>query len=185
MYFERFRRLLFAETQKRITDNLEALAGKSAANAPNDAYQKSYDELKEYLITTEPADHGKSTKEFLTPVLMTHWVADRDIDKARKDLAALQFDFFATELAKENPFSTGNSDLLIKQARAYLKQFSGIDRNYAQLLSKAAQKDVSFSEQFPDSAGVIVSSHKVKGAFTRSGFQSVQDSLKNPRLHGR
>jgi type VI secretion system protein ImpL len=180
VYFERFRRLLFAEAQKRVTDNLDALAGKSVANAPNDSYQKTYAELKEYLITTEPADHDKSTKEFLTPVLMTHWVADRDIDKDRRDLATLQFDFFATELAKENPFPTGSSKPLIEQARAYLKQFSGIDRNYEQLLLKAAQKPVSFSDQFPDSAGVIVSSYKVKGAFTRSGFLAVQDALKNP-----
>jgi type VI secretion system protein ImpL len=180
VYFERFRRLLFAETQKRVTDNLEALTGKSATNAPNDSYQKSYEELKEYLMTTEAADHGYSTKEFLTPVLMSHWVADRDIDKTRKDLAAQQFDFFATELAKDNPFPTGNSKILIDSSRAYLKQFSGIDRNYAQLLSKAAQKDASFNDQFPDSAGVIVSSHKVKGAFLRAGFLAVQDALKNP-----
>jgi type VI secretion system protein ImpL len=179
VYFERFRRLLFAETQKRVTDNLDGLTGKSAANAPNDAYQKSYDELKEYLITTEPADHDKSTKEFLTPVLMSHWIADRDIDKDRKDLAALQFDFFATELAKENPFPTGNSKQRIETARAYLKQFSGIDRNYMQLLSNAGQKDMSFGDQFPDSAGVIVSSYKVKKAFTRTGFLAVQDALKD------
>jgi len=183
VYFERFRRLLFAETQKRITDNLAALDGKSAANAPNDSYGKSYEELKAYLMTTDPADNGYSTKEFLTPVLMSHWVADRDIDKTRKDLAGLQFDFFATELAKQNPFSTGNSDLLIKQARAYLKQFSGIDRYYAQLLSKAAQKEQSFNDQFPDSVGVIVSSHKVKGAFTRSGYQFVQDYLKDAKAY--
>src|SRR5580693_3067974 len=179
VYFERFRRLLFAETQKRVTGNLQALAGKSATNAPNDSYQKSYEELKAYLITTEPADHGYSTQAFLTPVLMSHWVADREIGQDRKDLAALQFDFFATELAKENPFPTGNSKDLINQARAYLKQFSGIDRNYVKLLSRAAQKDVSFNDQYADSAGIIVSSHKVKGAFTRSGFLFVQDALKN------
>ncbi len=179
VYFERFRRLLFAETQKRVTDNLEALTGKSATNAANDSYQKSYNELKEYLMTTDPADHVYSTSLFLTPVLMSHWVADREIDKTRKDLAAQQFDFFATELAKENPFPTGNSKILIDSARAYLKQFSGIDRNYAQLLSRAAQKDVSFNEQFPDSVGVIVSSRKVKGVFLKSGFLAVQDALKN------
>jgi type VI secretion system protein ImpL len=183
VYFERFRRLLFAETQKRVSDNLEALAGKSATNAPNDSYDKSYNELKAYLITTDAADHDKSTKEFLTPVLMSHWVAGRDIDKDRKDLATLQFDFFATELAKENPYATGNSKILIDGARAYLKQFKGIDRYYAQLLSKASQKDVSFNDQFPDSVGVIVSNHKVRGAFTRSGFQFVQDYLKNPALY--
>ena len=183
VYFERFRRLLLAETQKRVTDNLAALDGKSAANAPNDSYQKSYDELKAYLITTEELDHDKSTKEFLTPVLMTHWVAGRDIDKDRKDLAAAQFDFYAVELAKENPYATGNSKMTIEAARAYLKQFVGIDRYYVQLLSKAAQKDVSFNDQYGDSVGVIVSNHKVKGAFTRSGYLFVQDYLKNPLLY--
>jgi len=185
VYFERFRRLLFAETQKRLTDNLGALPDKPAANAPNDSYEKTYNELKAYLITTEPADHDKSTKEFLTPVLMSHWVADRDIDKDRKDLAASQFDFYATELAKQNPWTSGNSKILIEQARAYLKQFAGIDRYYVQLLSKASQniRDLSFNEQFPDSAGIIVSSHKVKAAFTRSGYLFVQDALKNPSLY--
>src|SRR5580704_6314977 len=78
VYFQRFRQLLFAETQKRVTDNLQALAGKSATNATNENYDKSYNELKAYLITTEAADHDKSTKEFMTPVLMSHWIADRD-----------------------------------------------------------------------------------------------------------
>ncbi len=185
VYFDRFRRILFAETQKRLADNLLALPGKPAPNAPNDAYEKAYNELKAYLITTEPADHDKSTKEFLTPVLMTHWVDGRDIDNDRKDLAALQFDYYAAELAKENPFSMGNSRILIEQARAYLKQFAGIDRFYAQLLSKASQnsRDLSFNEQYPDSVGIMVSNHKVKAAFTRSGFQFVQDALKTPALY--
>src|ERR1700722_17290991 len=172
VYFQRFRQLLFGETLKRLTDNLEAVSGKSAANAPNDAYEKTYSELKAYLITTEPADHDKSTKEFLTPVLMSHWVADRDIEKERKDLAVLQFDFYATELARENPFAAGNSKLMIEQARAYLAQFGGIDRYYVQLVSKASEKnpDQSFNDQYKDAAGVVLSGHKVKGAFTRGGF---------------
>jgi type VI secretion system protein ImpL len=185
IYFQRFQQLLFAETLKRITDNLEAVSGKSAAIAPNDAYEKTYNELKAYLITTEPADHDKSTKEFLTPVLLSHWVADRDIDKERKDLAALQFDFYATELAKENPFATGNSKLMIEQARSYLAQFGGIDRYYVQLLSKASEKspDASFNDQYRDAAGVVVSAHKVKGPFTRGGFLFVQEALRDPRLY--
>ncbi len=185
VYFQRFRQLLFAVTQKNLSDSLEAVSAKSAANAPNDAYEKTYNDLKAYLITTEPEDHNKSTKEFLTPVLMSHWVADRDIDKDRKDLAGAQFDFYATELARENPLPTGNSKLMIEQARAYLAQFGGVDRYYVQLLSKASEKnpDLSFNDQFKDSAGVISSNHKVKGAFTRSGFLFVQDALKNPLLY--
>ena len=42
---------------------------------------------------------------------------------------------------------------------------------------------MSFNDQYKDSAGVIVSSHKVKGAFTRGGFLFVQDALKNPSLY--
>jgi len=185
VYFDRFRRILFGETQKRVADSLLALPDKPAANAPNDAYEKAYNDLKAYLITTEPTDHDKSTKEFLTPVLMTHWVNGRDIDNDRKNLAGLQFDYYAVELAKENPFSSGSSRMLVEQARAYLQQFAGIDRFYAQLLSKASQnnRDLSFNEQYPDSVGIILSSHKVKGAFTRSGFQFVQDALKTPATY--
>ena len=185
VYFNRFRQLLFAETQKRVTDTLLGLYGKTAVNAPNDAYQKTYDELKEYLITTEPVDHDKSTKEFMTPVLMSHWVDTRDIDKERRDLAGLQFDFYSTELAKENPFPTGNSKDLIQDTRAYLLQFTGIDRFYALLLNNASQAnhDVSFNDQFSNASGVVVSNHKVRGAFTRGGFLYVQEAIKNPQRY--
>lgn len=179
VYFERFRRLLFGETLNRIADSLTALPEKPPANAPNDAYGKAYDELKAYLITTDPADHDKSTKEFLTPVLMTHWINSRNIDQDRKNLAAAQFDFYSVELARQNPFSVGSSRMLIDQARAYLQQFGSVDRFYVQLLAKASQAnpDVSFNEKYPDSAGVIFSSHRVKGPFTRGGFLFVQDAL--------
>jgi type VI secretion system protein ImpL len=183
VYFERFRRILFGETQKRIVDNLQALPDAPAPNAPNDAYEKTYNELKAYLVTT--SYHDRSTKEFLTPVLLSHWVADRDIDKDRKDLASSQFDFYATELAKENPFSSGNSPSMIVHSQMYLNGFAGIERYYVQLLGRASQnnRDASFNEIYPDSVGVISSSHKVKGAFTRAGYQFVADSLRNPSLY--
>jgi cellulose biosynthesis protein BcsQ len=182
-YFRRFNDLLFAETQKRVVDNLLALPESAPPNAPNDAYEKTYNELKAYLITT--SFHDKSTKEFLTPVLMSHWVADRDIDKNRKDLAASQFDFYSTELVKENPFSSGNSPSIILHTQAYLNGFAGIDRYYVQLLGKASQnvRDITFNQEYPGSIDVIVSIHNVKGAFTRDGYQFVQDALKNPSLY--
>ena len=180
VYFERFRRLLFAETQKRVTDNLQALAGKSATNAPNDSYQKSYDELKAYLMTTDPADHGYEHGSFPDSCFdepLGRRPGDRPGSQGSGD-AAVRFLRHGTGERESVPDRQLQD--LIDQARAYLKQFSGIDRYYAQLLSKAAQKDVSFNDQYADSAGIIVSSHKVKGAFTRSGFLFVQDALKNP-----
>jgi type VI secretion system protein ImpL len=183
VYFDRFNRLLFLETQKRIVDKLAALPDSPAPNAPNDAYETAYNQLKAYLITT--SFHEKSTAEFLTPVLLAHWVANRDLDNDRKDVASRQFDFYATELARENPFSNGNLPLLIAHTQAYLNAFAGIDRFYVQLLAKVPNnRDQSFNEAYPDSSGVIVSSHKVKTAFTRSGYQFVQDALKNPSNMG-
>jgi len=179
VYFERFHRLLFAETQKRIIDSMLALPDSPPTNAPNDAYERTYNELKAYLITT--SYHEKSTKEFLTPVLMNHWVADRDVDKDRKDLASQQFDFYGTELAKENPFSTGNSPSMILHTQAYLNGFAGANRFYAQLLAKVlSNREQSFNDAYPDANGVITSTHKVKAAFTRAGYLFVQEALKNP-----
>lgn len=177
VYFERFRQLLFAETQGKILNALGALPDKPG---PNDSYDVAYNELKAYLITT--SNHEKSTKEFLSPVLMSHWKAGRDIDPDRTALATSQFDFYSTELAAENPFPGGSTSLTIEQARAYLQKFAGIDRYYTLLLAKAGQKnrDISFNDQFADAAGVVVSSHRVKGAFTRGGFLAARDALKQP-----
>src|SRR5580704_7050974 len=84
-YFERFRQVLFASTQGKILDGLRAVPD---TPGPNDSYEKTYNELKAYLITT--SNNDKSTKEFLTPVLSSHWIAGRDIDAERVALAKAQ-----------------------------------------------------------------------------------------------
>ena len=177
VYFDRFGQLLFADTQGRLLEVLRALPDKPG---PNDKYDVTYNDLKAYLITT--SNHEKSTKEFLTPVLMGHWKTGRDIDADRLALAASQFDFYSTELAAENPFPANNTPTTVEQARAYLRNFAGIEHFYSLLLAKASQnnRDLSFNDQFADAAGVVVSSHKVKGAFTRGGFLVAKDALKQP-----
>jgi|CZKJ01.1.fsa_nt_gi type VI secretion system protein ImpL len=176
-YFERFRQLLFAYTQGKLLDGLRAVPD---TPGPNDSYEKTYNELKAYLITT--SNNDKSTKEFLSPVLTSHWTAGRDIDAERVALAKTQFDFYSTGLAAANPFSSTNDGRAIARSRIYLSQFAGIDRFYLPLLAKASPKnpDISFNERFRDSLGVIVSNHKVRGAFTRNGFTFMQDAIRNP-----
>jgi type VI secretion system protein ImpL len=180
VYFERFRQLLFTDTQAKLLSDLRALPDKPG---PNDAYETAYNELKAYLITT--SNNDKSTKDFLSPVLMSEWQSGKQIDTDRALLANQQFDFYSTELALANPFSSNNDTLAIARARTYLSQFAGIERFYLPLLSKAAEKnpDVSFSEQFRDAASVVVSPHKVRGAFTRGGFQFMQQAMQNPSLY--
>jgi type VI secretion system protein ImpL len=174
-YFQRFGQILFAYTQGKLLEGLRAVPD---TPGPNDSYEKTYNELKAYLITT--SNNDKSTKEFLSPVLSSHWIAGRDIDADRVALAKIQFDFYSAELASANPFASTNDGRAIARARIYLSQFAGIDRFYLPLLAKAKTPDVSFNDQFRDSLGVIVSNHKVRGAFTRNGFPLVQDALRNP-----
>jgi type VI secretion system protein ImpL len=176
VYFERFRNLLFDDTQSRLLIRLRSVPAKPG---PNDSYAATYDELKAYLITT--SKHEKSTKEWLSPVLTNDWTRGRDVGTDSAALAKSQFDFYSTELAAANPFSSKPDDAAVKRARDYLGQFAGIDHIYKPILDEVSSKfpDVSFNEQFGNSTGVIASSHKVRGAFTRSGFASMTDAIRN------
>jgi type VI secretion system protein ImpL len=177
VYFQRFYQLLFADTQARLLNDLRSLPAKPGAN---DNYEDSYKKLRAYLITT--SNHEKSTPE-LSAALLSEWQSGKQPDADRDNVVRQQFDFYAAELADENPFSSTNDSSAIAHGRSYLSQFAGIDRFYVTLLSKAPAKEISFAEQFPDAAGVVISPHKVRGAFTRDGFQFMQQGLQNPSLY--
>src|SRR4029077_7608625 len=134
IYFDRFRQLLFQQTQGAILDNLRGLP---ATQGPE--YSPTYDALKAYLITT--SHHDKSTKLFLTPVLTKWWAGSRGPDADRLALAQKQFDFYSTELKEENPFSKENDPIAIDRARRYLKQFAGAERVYAFMLAEAGKSN--------------------------------------------
>ncbi len=147
--------------------------------APSDDYQTSYDTLKSYLITT--SNHDKSTSSYLTPVLMSRWLAGRTLDPARTDLARKQFDFYGEELKNENPFSSENDSAAIEHARHYLSQFAGTERVYQFMLAEAnkANPPISFNAKFPGSAAFVVDNYEVPGAFTKGGWKTMNDGLKH------
>jgi type VI secretion system protein ImpL len=177
IYFDYFRRLLFEDTQGRLVKGLQSVPDKPG---PNDRYDKTYNELRAYLITTSNSD--KSTREFLSPLLSDHWTAGREIDSDRQNLAKRQFDYYSIELAGANPFSSSNESTVIDKARNYLLQFGEIDHVYSPLLEKASHGNpaASFNETFHNSAGVVLSNHVVPGAFTKSGFAFMQAAIHDP-----
>jgi len=176
IYFQHFRSLLFAQTQAAL---LQTLSGLPAAPGPNDQYGPAYDNLKAYLITT--SNHDKSTRLFLSPVLVKAWQAGRDIDPERMQLAQKQFDFYSDQLKDENPYSSENDTLAVARARNYLSQFSGIERVYRFMLAEAskASPSINFNRKFPGSAEVVVDGKEVEGAFTKAGFAFMKDAFKN------
>ena len=176
IYFQHFRSLLFAQTQAALLQTLSALP---AAPGPNDQYGPAYDTLKAYLITT--SNHDKSTRLFLSPVLMKAWQGNRSIDPDRMQLAQKQFDFYSDQLKDENPYSSENDTLAVARARNYLSQFSGIERVYRFMLAEAskASPSINFNRKFPGSAEVVVDGKEVEGAFTKAGFAFMQSAFKN------
>ena len=178
IYFDRFQRLLLANTQNNLVAALNALP---AASQPDSDYNAGYNPLKAYLITTTNPD--KSTREFLTPVLMQYWQNGRPPDtEEQKQLAQLQFDFYANELRSGNPYSIAPAIPTVNHARAYLASFGGFERIYQQMVNAANKvaPTIDFNRLYPGSASVVSESYIVPGAFTRTGFTFMQDAIQHP-----
>jgi len=165
LYFENFRRLLLGQTQNVLLGLLRGLPA-----APGPSYGPTYDSLKAYLIST--SNHDKSTRAFLSPVLLNRWSANRTVEAERSQLAQKQFDFYSSELAEENPFSSGNDAAAVTRARHYLAKFAGFERVYQAMLADAAKNNPSFTfnKRFPGSAETVVDTVEIAGPFTKPAW---------------
>lgn len=178
IYFEHFQRLLLTNTQANIVASLNALPATPVAGAD---YSAAYDPLKAYLITTSNAD--KSTPEFLTPVLMNAWLNGRVPDtNEQRQFAQQQFDFYAAELARKNPYSISPEMGTVTHARGYLANFGGFERIYQQMLTAAGKSapSIDFNRNYPGSSSTVVDGHIVPGAFSNAGFTFMEDAIKHP-----
>ena len=144
LYYDRFHQLLFLQTQGRMLASLRMV---SIPPAPADDYAATYDTLKAYLITT--SEYKRSTK-WLSPVLANRWATGRLVD-GLLPLAGKQFDFFAEDLARGNPFSEKNDFAAIDHARLHLSKFSGVEQIYQFMLSdaSAALKESTSTSNIP------------------------------------
>ena len=183
VYFNGFSDLLFAETEKKLVNTLGRVKEKPDPNESGDQYQVTYNDLRAYLITTKPQDAKYSTRDFLSPVLMKHWLEGRTPDETVSQLAGNQFDFYSTELALNNPYSLSSDVTVIARAQDYLAGFTGIERYYFPVLEKArtaGNHDTGFRTLFPNDTGVIDSRDAIRAAFTRDGFGLVQAAIAAP-----
>ncbi len=177
IYFDRFHRLLFAQTQGALLSTLQRLP---VTPSPTDDYNSTYATLKAYLITT--SNHDRSTRLFLAPVLLNRWSAGRGVDAERAQVAQKQFEFYADELKLANPFSSENDTLAVERGRRYLRQFGGLDRVYQFMLAEAEKGNpaVNYHQVFPAAAQAVVDRTIVHGAFTKGGFAFMQNAFRDP-----
>jgi type VI secretion system protein ImpL len=174
VYFLRFRQMLFEKIQDSMADELRGLP---STPGPNDEYVPKYDTLKAYLITTSNPD--KSTPEFLSPVLQNHWSAGQTLDSNSQALAHIQFDFYATELKFENPYSSDVDASVRDRARDYLNHFGAVPRIYGAMQNAAAKQASAFNfyREHPDATDLIRAVPEIPGAFVKAGWDFMQNAI--------
>jgi type VI secretion system protein ImpL len=174
-YFAGFNKLMFGGTRGAM---LSTLRGLPDVPRPTDDYSATYTMLKAYVITTSHPE--KSTSEFLSPALMTQWLAGRPVDSARAVLARRQFDTYATELQYGNPLPDSADAAAVAKGRTFLRQFAGSERIYQFMLSEAGKVNpgVQFNRNVAGSAPYLTDTYEVPGAFTKSGAAFMLSAFK-------
>ena len=178
LYYKRLDTLLLNDTKANMLKTLQTLPSQPS---PTDQYAPVYETLKAYLVVTD--HHDKSTRDFLSPTLFARWANGRQIDGDRQTLIVRQFDFFAGELPETDCYKAKSDAGAIDLARDYLTKFGGVEPIYRYMLSEAARKNppVNFNKMFAKSDEIIVNNRDVSGAFTKKGWDTMQDSVKRAK----
>lgn len=179
VYFNRFRPLMLNPAQANFVQYLRSLPDAPTTSDDSSSYVAAYNPLKAYLITA--GNHDKSVPQFLTPVFLQYWIGTRQVDPAQQQLAQKQIDFYANELARQDPYAINPDTLVVSHARAYLSHFLAETRIYQDMLNAADKTDpgVDFNRQYPGSAASVIDGYIVRGAFTRNGFVFMQDAIQH------
>jgi type VI secretion system protein ImpL len=179
VYFDRFRPMLLNPAQTNFVQYLRALPDAPATTDDSSSYLAAYNPLKAYLITA--GNHDKSVSQFLTPVMLQYWNGTRQVDSVQEQLAQKQVDFYANELARQDPYAINPDTLVVAHARGYLSHFLADTRIYQDMLNAADKTGpaVDFNRMYPGSAASVVDGYVVRGAFTKSGFAFMQDAFQH------
>ena len=127
----------------------------------------------------------KTSRDFLSSVLMKTWLSGRGLDDERKLLAQKQFDFYSDELPKSNPYSSEPDANAVDRGRRYLAQFAVTQRVYHAMLADASKHNPAFkfNAKFPEAATIVPDGQEVDGGFTSAGWSFMQDALQHPEKY--
>jgi type VI secretion system protein ImpL len=176
VWLDGYRRQLHDVAWGALVDTLRALPD---APRPTDDYGRDYAALKAYLVTT--AEPARSTPEFLAPVLLRAWQRGQPTDADVTALARRQFEFYASELPRANPWPRDADASVVGHARDFLGRFAGAERIYQFMLAEAdkAAKPARLADLAPQMGGVVAISGDVPGSFTSDGWRFMQEAFRN------
>ncbi len=175
LYFQRFRQMFFDDVYGKMVTDLQRLPSSSDGSV---TYGTVYDTLKAYRMVT--SCKCKPDKAFLAPLMLNDWNLGRNLDQERQGLAFKQMDFYAGELAHENPYNVTEKTELVGRARQYLSTFHGIEQVYRGLLQAASQapaQPARIADLAPNFRQTITGPGEVQAAYTLEGWQTFQKAM--------
>jgi len=167
VYFDRFDRAIWNDTQTRLMQYLRALPEQPTEDSD---FGRAQDALAAHLLTT--SEYGRATPELLAPVLMSH-TRDLGTDSART-LAQRQFAFFAAELPHESRHRPSDGPL-VERTQRFLRAF-GTEAYYRALVYEGNRADAA---RYSGQMTAVRNDAVVPGAFTLAGRKSVEKQLDN------
>jgi type VI secretion system protein ImpL len=172
VWFDGFRKQLFADAWRTMSDSLAALP--DVPTTSHD-YGTTYGWLKGYLITTSYPD--SSTVPVLSPILLSAWQRGMTTDADVTALAQKQFAYYAEELPSVNPYPRSADAAVVARARTFLSRFAGGEQIYLNMIG-AAGKAVP-PVKVPQAPGVLTATAEVPGAFSSKGAAFMADAFRN------
>lgn len=187
-YYDRFRALLFGQTQKGLVTFMQSRP--DGDPNPGDDYGFAYDSVKAYLLTAKESGRASdpALAKFLGSTLHQRWLSckQQDVPKEVSDLARTQFNFYGGDVAHGQPYPPGDNDPSVPKAQQYLSRFGGVKAAYMALLARADREKPaeSYNDKFKESAYGVISRTLVRYAFTKPGYDFVMKLLKGSDFGG-
>ncbi|HSJ10166.1 MAG TPA: type VI secretion protein IcmF/TssM N-terminal domain-containing protein [Longimicrobiales bacterium] len=169
LYFDRFEVALWGETRGRLVQYLRALPRRPTEDSD---FGRAQDALAAHLLTT--SQHRRSTREMLAPVLMSYWQRPGQPEDSIRALARRQFEFFATELAYQNPYEGLPDTQLVARTQEFLRAF-GMEAYYRALVNEASRGGQPV--RFLSNRSAVRNDAEVPAAFTTAGWRYVRTNL--------
>lgn len=179
LYFDRLRAVVLDPSLSSLASLFLGLDSNSPVT------DNVYDLLKTYRMVTSGA--CQRSGEFLGTTLLPIWMhTGVALSSDESALATRQLQFYVSELLVRNPYqeSIRENSAAVTNAQAYLNQWNGPDTILGGLVAeidKNRQAD-SLVIYAPLYASVLSGPATVEAAYTRDGWGTLMDSIKNHKL---
>jgi type VI secretion system protein ImpL len=118
-------------------------------------------------------------------VFLQYWAGQRAVDPDQQQLAQRQVDFYGNELLRQPPYNIAPEGGTVEHARGYLSHFLATTRIYQGMLADADKTapPIEFNKNYPGAAPLVTDFHTVRGAYTKNGFNFMQDAIQHPEKY--